>query len=107
MIITMQGYKAKKHGRTLTKINQWYPSTQICNKCGYQNKKTKNLNIRQWTCPQCHTTHDRDINAAKNILKEAQRIKKEEATTVANLSRGLTCACYTLRIPIHVNCGIN
>ena len=106
MIITMPGYKAKEHKRTLTKVNQWYPSTQLCNNCGYQNKKTKNLQIRQWTCPQCHTTHDRDINAAKNILKEAQQIKKE-ATQVANLSRGLTGACTTLRIPIHINCGIN
>ena len=85
-----------------------YPSTQLLQQLRIpKQKKTKNLNVRQWTYLQCHTTHDRDINAAKNILKEAQRIKKEEDTQVANLSRGLTGACNILRIPIHVNCGIN
>lgn len=67
-------YKAKEHGRTIIEIDQWYPSSQLCSTCGYKNTKTKDLNTRQWTCPKCKTEHDRDINAAKNIIKYALTI---------------------------------
>lgn len=59
-------YKAAWHGRTLVKINRWFPSSQLCSECGHRDGK-KGLGIRQWTCSRCGATHDRDINAAKNI----------------------------------------
>lgn len=61
--------KAYEHGRTLIHIDQWYPSSKTCNNCQYYNDKLK-LDNRIWTCPQCGNTHDRDINAAKNIQRE-------------------------------------
>ena len=61
-------YKTKWRGKKLIKINQYYPSSQICSSCGYQNKETKDLSLREWTCPECFYEHDRDINASLNIL---------------------------------------
>ena len=60
-------YKSKWKGRTFHKIDKWYPSSQICSNCGYNDGK-HSLDIREWTCPNCSTKHDRDINASINIL---------------------------------------
>lgn len=67
-------YKSKWYGRELVVIDRFYPSSQICNACGYQWNGTKDLKVRQWTCSNCGDTHDRDINAAKNILDEGLRL---------------------------------
>ena len=72
----MLEYKAKLYGCDLVKIDTFYPSSQTCSCCGYQNKATKNLGIRKWTCPQCNTQHDRDVNAARNILRKALEMQK-------------------------------
>ncbi len=60
-------YKAAWYGRTLVKIDKWYPSSKRCHMCGHV-LATLSLDERFWTCPQCKTFHDRDMNAAKNVL---------------------------------------
>ena len=72
--IRLVGYKAKWYGRTFIQVPTNFPSSQLCSVCNYQNKDTKNLKIRKWTCPNCGSTHDRDINAAINILNKGLEI---------------------------------
>ena len=66
--VEMIKYKAEIYGKTLKQINRWYPSSKTCNNCEYYNKDLKYET--KWKCPQCQKIHDRDINAAKNILKQ-------------------------------------
>ncbi len=67
-------YKFLWQGKRLIRMDKWYPSSQLCSSCGYQNRDTKNLGIRSWTCPVCGTIHDRDLNTALNIRNEGLRI---------------------------------
>ena len=60
-------YKARWYGRTLVGIDKWYPSSKRCSECGFVVSKLP-LSVREWTCPECGAVHDRDINAACNIL---------------------------------------
>ena len=73
MFISMLDYKLSSRGKYLIRVDKWYPSSQICSCCGSRNPLLKDLKIRQWDCPACGTHHDRDINAAKNILMEGLR----------------------------------
>lgn len=74
--VEMLEYKAEWYGRKVIKIDRFYPSTQLCNGCGYKNesiKGLKGLKVREWICLCCGEVHDRDLNAARNILKKGLR----------------------------------
>lgn len=79
MIRSMLNYKCRWYNRQLVIIDRWNPSSKTCNCCGYI-MKNWNLGIREWTCPNCNTRHDRDINAAKNILDEGLNILDRAGT---------------------------
>ena len=66
-------YKASWNDKQVIFIDRFYPSSKLCSGCGYKNDSLQ-LSDREWVCPECGTIHDRDINAAKNILEEGKRI---------------------------------
>jgi len=68
--VEMLEYKSKWYNRIFLKIPSSFPSSQICSRCGYRNEELKDLKIRTWQCPCCGQKHDRDENAARNILKQ-------------------------------------
>lgn len=65
--------KCDQHGRRLIQVYRFYPSTQICSSCGVQCSAARRLDVREWTCSACGAEHDRDVNAAINILREGFR----------------------------------
>jgi putative transposase len=67
--VSMLEYKCNWYGKTLVKIDRFYPSSKTCSNCGHKEEKMP-LNIREWTCPSCGSHHDRDLNASINILKK-------------------------------------
>jgi putative transposase len=66
MFVAMVEYKARRHGRRFARVDRWFPSTRACSVCGAIGG-AKPLHVREWTCP-CGAVHDRDVNAARNIL---------------------------------------
>ena len=72
--LNILGYVAPQFNTKIVKTDKFYPSSQLCNKCGYQNPNVKDLSVREWTCPSCGHPCDRDRNAAQNILNEGLRI---------------------------------
>jgi putative transposase len=72
--VSMLQYKAKLYGKEIIQINKYFPSSKMCSKCGWINQNLT-LNVREWICPQCNSVHNRDINAAQNILKQGINIQ--------------------------------
>ena len=81
---------AHKYGKEVRKVDRWLASSQQCSECGHKNPSVKDLKIREWTCPKCGAVHDRDMNAAKNILKVGTS----------------TCRLDTVRPSIHIDGGV-
>ena len=67
-------YLAKRYGTQVVFVDRFFPSSQLCNDCGYQNPELKDLKIREWVCPACGKHHERDFNASKNIHDEGGRV---------------------------------
>ena len=86
--------KGEELGTSVIKVDRYFPSSQICHVCGFKNIKTKNLDLREWTCPSCGTFHIRDYNASINLKNEAINIRMRRAEfrsvegveTLANLA---------------------
>lgn len=72
-LVDKLSYKAEWYGRTLVQVDRFYPSSKLCHDCGHKYKGLR-LSECEWTCRNCGTRHDRDVNAAKNILTEAERL---------------------------------
>ena len=73
MFRTLLKYKLEDAGKYMITIDKWFPSSKLCNVCGYK-KDDLDLSVRAWTCPDCGTLHNRDVNAAINIRNEAVRM---------------------------------
>lgn len=71
----MLTYKSVWYGNDIVKVPTMYPSSQTCSCCGFKNPLVKNLAIRKWECPECHTKHDRDTNASINILNKGLQMQ--------------------------------
>ena len=77
--IRMIEEKAERYGKTVVKIDRWYPSSKTCSDCGHIVEKLP-LSVREWSCPECGTIHDRDANAAANILAVGQTVSAHGGT---------------------------
>ena len=82
-LVAMIVYKAEMNDKTVVKVDRYYPSSKTCSVCGWKNESLS-LADRSWTCLECGTKHDRDVNAAVNILSEGLRVlsSKSSAGTV-------------------------
>lgn len=78
--VGMLAYKAQRAGRTFAKVDRWFPSTRACSTCGAVGE-AKPLHVREWTC-SCGATHDRDVNAARNILAAGRAVQPVELVSV-------------------------
>jgi putative transposase len=73
-LLAMIKYKSEWYRKPCIVVGKTFPSSQMCNKCGYINSLVKNTKIREWVCPNCEAHHDRDVNAAINLRNEGIKI---------------------------------
>ena len=78
MLQTFIKYKMEKKNKLFIKANRFFPSSQICNCCGFKNTDIKDLKIRYYRCPKCHVLLDRDINAKNNLLTYGYETLKKD-----------------------------
>ncbi|GJF21332.1 RNA-guided endonuclease InsQ/TnpB family protein [Streptomyces sp. HO565] len=97
--VGMLEYKAVKHGRTFATVDRAFPSSQICSACGFRDGP-KPLHVRRWTCGACGTVHDRDHNAARNVLFEGRRIVAAGRAETRN-----ACGAPVRRAPVPAQRG--
>jgi putative transposase len=81
---SMLEYKCEWNDKQFVKIDRFFPSSKMCSNCGWINQDLT-LNIREWTCPSCGETHDRDFNASKNILKQGLKIITENDSKILSV----------------------
>ena len=105
-------WKAELYGCHVIKVDRFYPSSQTCSNCGYKNKEVSEKHLENWTCPNCKTIHNRDLNAAKNILFESQRVLREEEESVEKSVKHLSKdqhsvmqECYTPAVIHETSCS--
>jgi putative transposase len=91
----MLRYKAEWYGNHIVEIDRFFPSSKLCNSCGHKNSELK-LSDREWTCSSCGTKHDRDLNAAINILNEGKRILNNKIPTRCGKLTPLETSGYTV-----------
>jgi putative transposase len=77
----MLEYKAARYGRTFARVDRFFPSSQLCSACGFKDGPNP-LTVREWTCGNCGTVHDRDVNAAINTRTEGRKVAAGQAETV-------------------------
>ena len=96
-------WKADLYGCHVIKVDRFYPSSQTCSNCGYKNKEVQKKHLETWTCPNCKTIHNRDLNAAKNILFESQRVlcgaEESVEKSFKNLSKDQHCVMQECNTP--------
>jgi putative transposase len=80
-LVRLMEEKAERYGRQVVKVSRWFPSSQVCSACGVKDGP-KPPGIREWTCGGCGTMHDRDVNAARNILVEGRKVAAGQADTL-------------------------
>jgi len=106
MIRHMLEYKAKRYGATIIFANRWYPSSKLCSVCGVKYDGLT-LSERSWTCQACGTTHDRDLNAAKNLLRLATATALPVASSSSNgdAMSGMVPGIVGKVTPVRYECG--
>ena len=94
-MIRQLGYKCAWHGRTFVKVGRLCPSSKTCSTCGHVLDELP-LSVREWTCPVCGASHDRDLNAAVNIAREGERLLNKANGTAGLAGTGVAKAPRTL-----------
>ena len=82
--VTLLKYKLEQKGKHLVLIDRYFPSSKLCSTCGFKNDELR-LSDREWTCPECNTYHERDVNASFNIKKEGLKILKKNSIKIMNI----------------------